>query len=460
MARTEATLTCCSITQALDVNYWLWSEAEKNAIRADDTKAVGEIIKARLENAGFTVKEMYIIQHNKDVQTGWDEVTLQEVVTYKSHHIHCVVKFGKGGTIAQIAQAVGLEPQFIEKAGKGKYGYDNLLSYLIHIKYLNKHQYDFREVITICGKSYAAVYMERRVAWEKGRAKLQTKESHEGVDWLEEKILSGELTRSEIMLTDDYFNIYARNKRRCEDAFDTLSQRKAYKCMQALERGEFKNTIFYVTGRSHSGKSVFTDRLVAAIQRRVKEITGESWCVCSVAASNPFDDYSGEEILVMDDIRGVALTSSDWLRLLDGDRVNMGSARFHNKMVSARVVIINCEKDIIDFFYYVKNNGGKDRSEAMDQYLRRVLAHVLVYRVPAYDGTASEERRIKIGVMQEMQEYDVVPPDMDALLPLRLHHGFATNPQLENMNYEEALEALVNVVLAQNKLIPNPAAVN
>ncbi len=30
--------------------------------------------------------------------------------------------------------------------------------------------------------------------------------------------------------------------------------------------------------------------------------------------SNPFDEYLGEEIIKMDDLRGMAMTASDWLQ--------------------------------------------------------------------------------------------------------------------------------------------------
>ncbi len=34
------------------------------------------------------------------------------------------------------------------------------------------------------------------------------------------------------------------------------------------------------------------------------------------ASSNPFDEYLGEEIIKMD-LRGMAMTASDWLQLMD-----------------------------------------------------------------------------------------------------------------------------------------------
>ena len=41
---------------------------------------------------------------------------------------------------------------------------------------------------------------------------------------VQEKILTGEVKRSQVLLTDALFNIYARNKRRIDDAFDIYAE--------------------------------------------------------------------------------------------------------------------------------------------------------------------------------------------------------------------------------------------
>ena len=219
------------------------------------------------------------------------------------------------GSLAPIV-AVAMGAQFIEKPGRGRFAYDNMLSYLIHIKYTDKHQYEPSEVYTARGESYTKIAHERNDDWLKGRAKIQVEKARIDADWLEEKILTGEVTKQQVMLTDDYFSIYARNKRRMEDAFDSYGQHKIYSTMQKMENGEFKTSVIFVTGAPHSGKSVFTEMLVKSIQKDVRDKTGEVWTVCTCASSNPFDEYQGEEILVMDDLRGMALTASDWLKLL------------------------------------------------------------------------------------------------------------------------------------------------
>jgi len=313
MARQENDLTCCMVTQALQPEYWKWDQNELKAIRSGSIKDITDVIKSRLTVSGYEPAEMYSIVHDQDTVMDWDDVANQQVVAYKTHHIHSVIKFKAGhtATIFQIAHAVGLEPQFVEKAQRGRYGYDNMLAYLIHIKDIDKHQYEPSEVFTSCGRNYSVIYALRQEEWLKGRAKKTASKAKVDIDWLESKILSGEVVKSQIILTDEYFEIYARNKRRCEDALDTFGQRKTYRTIQKMEAGEFKVSVIFVTGRSSAGKSRCSDAIIKDIKERVLAQTGEKWTMYRAASSNPYDNYHGEEILLMDDLRGMALTASD-----------------------------------------------------------------------------------------------------------------------------------------------------
>ena len=197
MARKENDLTACMITQALQAEYWNWTDDELKVIESNDVKLITDMIVQKLETAGMVVVEARGIIHDADTVMEWDELAMQEVISYKSHHIHVVVKFekGKGGILSKIATAVGLEPQFVEKPGKGRYAYDNMLSYLIHIKYADKHQYDASEVYTARGESYIKIFHERQQDWLKGKAKVQVQKAKVDADWLEEKIITGEVTK-------------------------------------------------------------------------------------------------------------------------------------------------------------------------------------------------------------------------------------------------------------------------
>lgn len=444
MARKENDLTCFGLTQYLDPEYWNWTDEELKAISVRDAEAIGKIIKAKLEAAGHPLDEIYIVKHDKDVREVWSEINMRMVIEQKPEHVHAVCRFekGKGATIDQIATAIGVAPQYVEKAKRGKFGYDNMLAYLCHIKYPDKYQYAPDEVKAVCGRPYTSIYEERKNEWIKGRAKLQVEKAHADIDWLESMVLDGQVTKNQLLLTDEYYSIYARNKRRLDDALDSYAQRKIYKTMQAMENGEFKLSVFFITGNAGSGKSMFTEAVAKRIQERAKEETGETWTICTVAANNPFDEYMGDEILIMDDLRGLSLGASDWLKLLDNDRVNVGSARYRNKKIACRTILINSEKDVVEFFYYLKDGNG---SEAMDQFIRRLLARVVVLRPPF-----SEDRTFRLSRREEVDAYNVQAPDCRNLLSL--HHGFKRDI---TVGEAQAVDYIADKVMERNGYTDN-----
>lgn len=459
MARKASDLQLCMITQQFETEYFSgWTDEELKAIEDGNLHEILNIVANKLIAQKMIPLEIHGIIHDKDYREVWDNVSCTYITELKPKHFHILIKFatidGKlySGTLEKIAAAVGVEPAYIERAKKGKFAYDNMLAYLIHIKHSDKTLYSVDEVISAgmsekeTGKplyrAYADIYAERKRDWEEGRAKVTADRARVDIDILEEKILLGELTKNQVLLTDNLYEIYARNKRRCEDAFDTYAQHKIAQTIRAMENGEFRVSVFFVTGRSHSGKSYFTDSLVKSLIEYSKKEYGHAWSVCSCAATNPFDEYSGDEILVMDDLRGMALSASDWLKLLDPDRINTGSARYRNRKIACRTIIINSEKDVLDFFFYLK--GGGDKSEAMDQFIRRIMARVVVYRVPD-----SEERLISIGEMKETGAYELNSPAGDRTLTL--HHDFDIDETTKNMNAADAISYLVDIVSRNNR---------
>ena len=62
------------------------------------------------------------------------------------------------------------------------------------------------------------------------------------------------------------------------------------------------------------------------------------------------------------------MTASDWLKLLDPYMISPISARYHNKIGSAKVIIITSTKKPIPFFEIAKENDNEDSG----QFVRRI----------------------------------------------------------------------------------------
>ena len=388
MAREQADLKSFSLTQMLDSSYFnLENEKAQEYmvqyIQNKDLKGMMNLMSYLLKQCSWECSEMYGIIHDKDVRYVWDESVLSMVYEPKPTHVHISVRFkdkcNANANVSTIAKALGVEPQYIEKPKSGRYSWNNQLAYLVHAKDKDKYQYPPNEVCTHIGEAYTKIYHENIVMWEKGAVKKENKQTVEDVEWLEHGVLTGQVTRSQVLLTDSYYKIYSQHKRRIDDAFDTYTQRKMYKALEKLKNGEFKTSVYYIMGTPGSGKTRFAKEYANHLVKRAKAELGEDWSICSTASTNPVDDYAGEEVLIMDDVRGSTLRADDWLKLLDPYNASPSSARYRNKVVTARVIIITAVIPPYEFFYYTKGVGqGAAQSEAIDQFLRRLLSIIEV----------------------------------------------------------------------------------
>lgn len=392
MARKSNDLTACMLMQDFEPEHWEHgdplTQAERDALDAaqhqGDIGPLTNCIVERLTAAGYAVAECYGIIHDQDIRLEWSVTDGREIPAYKTRHGHWVLKFSRGGTLDKLAAAVGLEPQYVEKPQRGRFAYDNMLAYLVHVKYADKHPYDPAAVYTAAGKPYDDYVKERWGEWLRGRGVIEKKRAIQGIDDLEEKILTGQVTKQQILRTDELFGIYARNKRRCDTVLDAYIERKADQTVRALNAGEFKLTVYFITGPAGAGKTRFAVQLCNRVAHEMAAALGEPqpWRTYSAAASNPMDDYGGEEIMLMDDVRGATMTASDWLKLLDPYNISPLGSRYHNTTPACRVIVITSSKSPLEFFYYCRNMGGGDRSEAMDQFFRRLQSLVQVIQCP------------------------------------------------------------------------------
>lgn len=362
-------LTTIMLVQQLEDEHWpLWNDIStvKLANNGNCRPLLEEVIN-RLNKENITVTEAYGIIHDKDKVSVWNEQEKKNIDELKAKHIHFLLKFEKGASLQKLALSIGIEPQYLEKLKSGRYGYDNCQAYLVHAKDEDKFQYSPDSVVTVLGENYSSLYNRKMASWVKGRAKKEAQETNLSIDWIIAEILSGRLTKNQILLTDEYYKVYGQHKRRINEALDTAGERKSYRTISELEMGNFKKTVIFITAESGSGKTVISKQLIR-ILKSVASKYKQTWDFCVTASTNPFDEYNGEDILFLDDVRGDCLTVSDWLKLLDPYMISPLSARYHNKMGAAKVIIITSIKEPLSFFENSKGNLGED----LGQFVRRI----------------------------------------------------------------------------------------
>lgn len=220
MATKQANLTILSFAQDFLPEHWNWTDEEKKKL--GDVEEMGKIIKSRLENAGCVIQEMYAVKHDKDEKRWWNESKKEYELHFKSNHAHFVIKFqkGKGKTLPELASSIGIGENYIEKPKSGGHSYDNMLSYLIHIKYEKKYQYDVNAVYTIVGKKYIEYYREQYETWTRGRAEISVNNSKTLINFLKMGILKGEITKEDIAKNEEWLYAYALHKEQFDKAFE------------------------------------------------------------------------------------------------------------------------------------------------------------------------------------------------------------------------------------------------
>lgn len=383
VARQENNPTSIAMTQYLDPAYWSWAANDANgaALLQQGAEAILAHLVQRLEAGGCEVVEAYAIIHDKDEREVWSDVQKALVVELKPAHIHVVIKFAsreKSAPIARLGVLLGVEPQYVEKPGRGRYAYDNMLSYLTHVKYVDKYQYAPSEVATVRGPDYLGIDAQRRETWLKGRVHVKNKRVAEDFEDMRERVLQGEITRDQIMLTDELFDIYSRHSREIDDALSAYGQRRAYRAAAKLRAGEFSTHVVFIHGDAGVGKTRFASGFISTAINSAA-MHGERWQLYRAATSNPLDDWRGEEVLLLDDLRASAMDANDWLLLLDPYNASPAKARYTNKgEVAPRLIVITATIEPVEFFYYARQKGNVD--EALDQFIRRLASVVKVYR--------------------------------------------------------------------------------
>lgn len=406
MPKAENNPTVIGLTQRLDSVLWAWARSDANAaaVLHQGAPAILEHLVGLLEAGGCEVIEAHGIVHDRDQHDVWSNAECTLVTVAKPSHIHAILKFrdrAKSATVAQLAALLGVEPQYVEKPGPGGHAYDNMLSYLTHAKYADKHQYSPTDVATVRGPSYQGIDASRRQAWVKGRAHLTKKRAAENMEDVRAQVLAGELSLEQIMFTDELYEVYSRHTRDIDDAFAVYGKRRAMRAAADLKAGKFETQILFFTGANGSGKSKiaewFADDIVKMAAQR-----GLRWEVYEAAARNSMDDYGGEEILMLDEARANAMGAADWLLLMNPEKASPASARYKNKgKVAPRLIAITNTTHPLEYFYYVREKGDID--EAMGQFIRRLS--LLVTVVAENLGTPEESRRYFTQRVQAVTAY-------------------------------------------------------
>jgi hypothetical protein len=348
--------------QQLKADYWEWSADKKKWFDRplENKNLIFQEIYARAQTIEGEKKPVKIalIIHDKDKNDNGESIL---------PHVHGYVEYGGQRDLHRLANALGIKVQYVEPTGSNggnKWGKINSQAYLIHAKQPDKFQYLPEEVETFGTIDYLAFIKENKAEFQRRSAKVKRQTSDESLDLILQKVQSGELLYNELMLDDTLSFLYANNQLRFKEAFDFYGERSTWLRLEDLRQERYSLTVLYIQGQSGIGKTTLANKIALKVKEKGRQ-EGFNSEIFSASSKNPFDDYYGEDIVLLDDLRPHSLSASDYLKLFDPLNSAKMAARYKNRLVVPRLIIVSNYQSPENFFSQIKG-------ENINQFIRRL----------------------------------------------------------------------------------------
>ena len=322
-------------------------------VESDTDNLTEEQIKEGLNHSG--IKRYAYILHDKDVA---------------NPHWHVVINAPDNNTkITTIAKWFKVPENFVSVV-RGKNGFIDMCKYLTHANKPEKYRYDDSEV-------------KANFDWRKGVNQLQKerrqlkedeKQDQQKLENILRRILNGEIREynktSEI---DGLF--YIKHSNPIEKAFQ-------WRMESMLQRKDRNMNVFYLEGESEAYKTVFA--------KKTCEKNGWSYYISS-SSNDPLENYKGEDVIILDDLRSSTVELADLVKMLDSHTCSTVKSRYRNKVLAECKAIFITTVMPLNLFY---KNVFKDEIDPIKQFKRRCQVYIKfegdLIHVHHYDSTTGE----------------------------------------------------------------------
>lgn len=216
------------------------------------------------------------------------------------------------------------------------------VQYLIHLNDKSKVQYKWEDIVTNC-KDMTPFKVQSNA---QGEITLQR---------IMEQIDKGEI-REYNQFEFIPLEIWAKYKTRIENAL-TYYKERVY-----MDKDRQINVVF-MSGETGVGKTSFAKQYCTQAKK--------SFCVSS-SSNDPMQDYKGEDVLILDDLRDSDFKFTDLLKILDNHTKTTMKARYHNKAFIGDTIIITSYRPLNDWYFDVPK-------ESKEQLYRRIQTQYKFY---------------------------------------------------------------------------------
>lgn len=283
-------------------------------------------------------------------------------------HVHWLLELKQKRDLDEIAYRFFVNPQQIEKGSQGKNGLIGRIGYLTHQAEPDKFKYDVHDVETFGTFNYVDYINRNELYFKKRLAYNRKQQSKNDADFYLQQVQQGKLFLEDILKDLNLFNIYANNRQKFREAFEAYTELSSFRTIQARKSGQFEFTTIFIYGKSGLGKTTIAMAIIDKI-KEFAESNGIKWRSYSGSAKNAVDDYKAQELILFDDLKQDSFLVADWLKILDSRNESTISGRFHNRPLSARLIILTTIDNPFTYFDF-------GASEPKEQFIRR-LSYVI-----------------------------------------------------------------------------------
>ena len=271
------------------------------------------------------IKDYAYILHDKDEDKDGNK---------KKPHWHICIRFKDSVPTESICKWFCVTDNYINKI-RGRFG--DALAYLTHKNATEKYQYLEEEVKSNFDFKKEVETIQSRTADKARRQEI--------VDLITAGIIR-EYNYTEYITPEEY----DRFKKSIDNAF-------RYR-LDKLKGANRNMKVIYIWGASSCGKTTYAKDLAAKNDYSV---------FISSGGADIFDDYKGQDCIIIDDFRPNGMYVSDVLKILDNHTSSTVRARYHNKVLECKLIIITTSLSMEQFFSGLLTDG----SESVTQLRRR-----------------------------------------------------------------------------------------
>ena len=282
---------------------------------------VGDIIKSHK-----TIKYYAYILHDKDIG--------------QSPHWTIYLNFGNSGVdTKQIGEWFGLQESQVERI-KGRKA--DCLQYLTHSNDTQKNKYQYSPTEVVANFDFETEITNAKIL--------------------------GDFENFSYAQQLEYVNSLPVSEK--TTAYSKLLNLWKLRCQWLSLHNDRQIDVIFITGKGGTGKTYYAKKLLNNMNL--------DFCVSS-SSNDIFQDYLGQDAIILDDLRDKAFINSngsdnleDLLKILDNNTASSVRSRFANKVFNGKVIVITSSVPIRFWFPQHKSSD----MDGLEQLYRRISCYV------------------------------------------------------------------------------------